>query len=65
MLTPIQFIELLAVFIIALYTAIAISFLATTERTPRSYECVFMYVGGLFLAVMALASYSICVLTTH
>ena len=65
MLTPVQFIELLAVFIIILYTAIAISFLTTTERTPRSYECVFAYVGVLFLVVMALASCSICVLTTH
>lgn len=65
MLTPIQFIELLSVFIITLYTAIAISFLATTERTPRSYECVFAYVGCLFIVIMLLASCSVCVLTNN
>lgn len=65
MLTPIQFIEILAVLVIILYTAIAISFLVTTERTPRSYECVFAYVGCLFIVVIGLTVFSICILVTH
>lgn len=62
MLTPIQFIELLTVFIIILYTAIAISYIKLID-TRWGLEYALQCLGYVFVGTLIIAGMLICALT--
>ena len=65
MLTPIQFIELLAVFVIILYTAMVITCFVMTDKEERNLGAILVYTGSVFIFIMIITALAISKLTAH
>ena len=65
MLAPIQFIELLAVFIIILYTAMVITYFVITDKEERNLGPILVYTGGVFIFIMITTALAVSELTKH
>ena len=65
MFTPIQFIELLAVFIIILYTAMVITYFVITDKEERNLGPMLVYTGGVFIFITITTALSISELAKH
>lgn len=65
MLTPIQFIELLAVFVIILYTAMVITCFVMTDKEERNLATILVYTGSVFIFIMIITALAISKLTAH
>ncbi len=63
MLTPIQFIELVTLFVLILYTGIAVYY--AVRLGESAFETTLQFLGSMFVITLFVAGILICLLTIH